>query len=132
MLLGCLIMVITGHNIVPHHHHSGVLNSQSGCEQAITSEQHDACDHSPAQECKSEDSAEHCHAFNGLEFLVRFEKQIDKKLFTDISSVCLIALIFRDEPLPREVFFGFSAGPPPEFSGFLGESSGLRAPPAIS
>jgi len=150
ILLGCLIMVIMGHNIVPHHHHQGLLNSHSGCEQLsvyeqqftceqqitykqqIAYEQHDACDHSPDQECKSEEPTEHCHAFNGLEYIVSLEKEFDKKPLTATASICLISHVFKDEPLPREVFFGCSGVPPPEFTGFLGESSGLRAPPVIS
>ena len=150
LILGCLIMVIMGHNIVPHHHHPGTLNSHSGCEQQYayvqlnspeqqnaceqenTCEQENACDHSRNHKCKSEEPAEHCHAFNGLEFVVSFEKQIDKEPLAETSSSFLISLIFKDDPLPREVYFGCSGVPPPEFTGFLGESSGLRAPPVIS
>ena len=132
ILLGCLIMVIMGHNIVPHHHHPGTLNSHSGCEQQNACEQENTCDHSTNHENKSEEPAEHCHAFNGLEFVVSFEKQIYKEPLAETASIFLISLIFKDEPLPRKVFFDCSGVPPPEFTGFLGESSGLRAPPVIS
>lgn len=144
MLLGCLVMVITGHNIVPHHHHPGALNSHSGCgqqnvcgqqnagEQQNAYEQHDARDHTPDHTCNTENPARHCHAFNGLEYLVALKNKVDKKTLTITGRIILISLIQTNEPLPREVFFSCSSGPPPEFKGFLGESSGLRAPPVIS
>lgn len=126
ILLGCLIMVITGHNIVPHHHHAGNGHSLPDCEQ------HNACKQSGDHAGESDEPGRHCHAFNGLEFVLNSEKLLVKKTITASSSIYLIALICNTEPLPREVNYDCAGGAPPDFEGFLGESAGLRAPPATS
>lgn len=122
-------MVITGHNIVPHHHHSGIGHSLPDCGQ------HDACEHSAdhgdhAGECDV--PATHCHAFNGLEYILNSQKQFDKESIASSVSACFISIIFTEEPLPREVYYSPARGAPPIFEGFMGESAGLRAPPHIS
>jgi len=126
ILLGSLILVNIGHNIIPHHHHLDYMYSHAGCEQ------HDANDHPEDHACETEDPSHHCHAFNGFEFVISYEKQLDKVVVTKTSSIYSLTFIPENEPLPREKISYFSGGPPPDMPGFLGESSGLRAPPTNS
>lgn len=126
ILLAGLIGVITGHNIVPHHHHNDDIHTHAGCEN------HDASEHSGNHAGESGDPAQHCHAFNGLQYVYEFEKRVEIKPIAKSTSICLIPVIFRFKPLPRKVNHDWSGLPPPLLTGFLGESAGLRAPPSNS
>lgn len=126
LILGCLVMIITGHNILPHHHHTGSVKVDQECLD------HSASEHSGDHAGESHDPASHCHAFNGLDYVHNSKKEYDAKLIIASVNHSLLHFIFTDNSLPREVNFDCSGGAPPEFEGFLGESAGLRAPPVIS
>lgn len=126
VILGSLVLVNLGHNIIPHHHHMDDMHSHDGCEQHDIEEQ--AVNHAS----EAESPAHHCHAFNGFEYVLSPEVKIEKSPHVKTSGMYSALLINQDEPLPREMKALFSGIPPPDLTGFLGESSGLRAPPIIS
>jgi len=126
VFLSSLLLVSIGHNIIPHHHHLDDILS------------HTACHHHDAQIYEGEindhfgtkeDPCQHCHAFNGLNYLISFDKDTWSKSVKTLIGNCpeLISRIY--DQLHGEYFICLSREPVPYFSGFFIETSGLRAPP---
>jgi len=120
VLLGSLILVNLGHNIIPHHHHLDDLHSHTGCGQQEKDEHAGGFD----------DPTAHCHAFNGIEFVISSENTLNpehQKLlsdkFPDRFTPC-------QKPLTCQAFRYREGGPAPYLAGSFGNSAGLRAPPA--
>jgi len=107
-LLTCLILVYIGHSIIPHIHQFNSLPSHEMCQQC---------------------SANHCHAFNGLVYIVSVQE-----FSRHLSAMDLSLDLFKiNASADAATFFVFlenrNGKSVNESSGFLGLYSGLRAPP---
>ena len=122
ILLGSLILVITGHNIIPHHHHLDDVHSHTGCHQ------HDADEH----DGETEDPVTHCHGFNGIEYLPNLENQSGSQPVKWVLSICPVRFPQADTPPPQEFSKHHSRGPTRNFPGIPGKIPGLRAPPYMA
>ena len=118
ILLGSLILVYVGHNIMPHHHHMDGVHAHAGCDR------HDAGAHAG----DADDPASHCHAFNGIEYVLSVE-HLNLHPAQVILRSCPDRPSRDDEPLLQEFTEHRNRGPANDCPGFLGETSGLRAPP---
>jgi len=113
VILSSLLMVSIGHNIIPHHQHLDDILSHISCHHHESGLQAGVLhDHFGAKE----NPCQHCHAFNGLNYLISFGIRTE-----------LISRI--DNQLPWKYFICLNRETVPYFSGFLIETSGLRAPP---
>ncbi|MFC2112241.1 hypothetical protein ACFLTA_03155 [Bacteroidota bacterium] len=119
ILLGSLILINLGHNIIPHHHHLDDVYSHDGCDQ------HDPPEHTG----ETDDPSGHCHAFNGFEYVLSFEKIFKQDHLKSISKVFTAPIFQYEEPEKKSFYTCRSVGPPPCSPGNLGISPGLRAPP---
>ena len=122
ILLGSLILVNIVHNILPHHHHMDDLPSQDGCHQ------HDEGDHAG----DADDPSGHCHAFNGVEYVLSFEQYSSFQPAQMILGYFAVPVSLADESPSQDFPSHRARGPSADCPGFLGETSGLRAPPSIS
>jgi hypothetical protein len=126
VLLSSLLMVSIGHNIIPHHHHLDDILSHTACHHHEAELQTgELNDHFGAKE----NPCQHCHAFNGLNYLISFDKDTWSNSVKTIADNCLEVSSRIDDQLPGEYFIYLSREPIPYFSGFFIETSGLRAPP---
>lgn len=65
LLLVCF-SVFLGHNLVPHHHHSEVLNNPISTDCPIEHEDQHGHDHD--SDAEANEHPTHCHAFNDVVF----------------------------------------------------------------
>ena len=121
ILLGGLILVNIGHNIIPHHHHLDNVLSHEDCQQ------HDANEHAG----DADNPYNHCHAFNGLEYVLSFDQYSCLQPAHLILSICPVRISQADEPLSQEFSRHRAMGAAADCTGCLGKTSGLRAPPFI-
>ena len=122
ILLGSLILVNIVHNIMPHHHHLDVVQSHTDCHQ------HDKGDHAG----DADDPLNHCHAFNSIVYVLSYEQYSSFQPAQLILNHFSVPVSPADEPLSQEFSIHRARGPAGDFPGFLGETSGLRAPPVIA
>lgn len=138
ILLGGLIMVIIGHDVIPHHHHAGIsCQAEVSVETCLHQEEHSCETGHEHDNCISHshdhgDHHGHCHAFNELNYITSFEKS-----FVPQPEFCnvIIGVLLPDEtgkPSESENYRNRSGPVPDPFPGYLGASSGLRAPPLCS
>jgi hypothetical protein len=121
IVLAGLILVITSHNIIPHHHHLDHGISGYDCKDLQACDWHDT----------SGEPIDHCHAFNGIKFIAGIKKWVPSspdhpvlhgkftpsaKPVMDLSRGCRIQAI--DHP-PEILFQAYPS------------SCGLRAPPPL-
>ena len=121
ILLGSLILINLGHNIIPHHHHLDDTHSHEECEQ------HDLDDHTKA----AEEPARHCHAFNDLQYIPKTKRTLNPDLAECFSGDIPAALLLDTEPVLGNSTGYLSGIPPTCVPGYMGTSPGLRAPPLI-
>lgn len=155
--LSSLMLVILGHDMVPHHHHFDEVHSHF-TNTSSTAESHPHGSHEDVHEdshfhvhcgevqvdspvdqnrgCKQEnrsgDPAGHCHAFNGLEYIPGFEKRTSNPPEKTSQYPCPFDLPFLNGQDSDHYSCRYITGPPPLLNGYLGTSPGLRAPPCIS
>jgi hypothetical protein len=98
LLLVCF-SVFLGHNLVPHHHHSEVINSPIATACPVEHGDHQGHDHDSDADTKAEEHPIHCHAFNDVVF-VKYKVPINNpatgQLLSMVVSWQAIAL---EEPL---------------------------------
>lgn len=121
LFLSVSLVLIVGHAVIPHHHHTDILLSHET----------DHCASDNSGEGNSKDLPFHCHAFNELNWVdnsddnelytheleqitITAYSQINFKIFFDIN---LSAFEFVDIPL-NEQYFNCQKGrrAPPEFA----------------
>jgi len=126
VILSSLLMVSIGHNIIPHHQHLDDILSHISCHHHESGLQAGVLhDHFGAKE----NPCQHCHAFNGLNYLISFDKDSWSNSIKIIAGIRNELISRIDNQLPWKYFICLNRETVPYFSGFLIETSGLRAPP---
>jgi hypothetical protein len=126
VFLSSLILVSIGHNIVPHHHHLDDILAHAACHQQEAALKGGKLhDHFGDRE----DPCQHCHAFNGLNYLISFNKDTRPIPVKIMAGNCPQLTSRIDYLLPGKYLICPSGEPIPYFRGFLIETSGFRAPP---
>ena len=122
LLFTGLLMVILGHDIVPHHHHPSHHHSCQDCHQ-----------HNSWTDASCEkDLSECCHAFNGMEYFPAKEKIDINKSFRSATGQ-YISHINQDGPdLACQFILLEPGGPPPVLGRLDASAAGLRGPPCFS
>ena len=125
LLLLLAFFAYLGHNLVPHHHHDGVLRhtEESNCSH---SHEHDEA----ASHENEEDAPDHCHAFNSLVFAKHQSSGIRR-----VEHTLQAFLLPADEnepelPGPKITAFNYFKPPPPE--ALPPGSRSPRAPPTCA
>ena len=95
MLLLCF-SVFLGHNLVPHHHHSGVFPNPITSACPHEHGDHQGHDHDSDADTKADQHPIHCHAFND----VVFEKT--SVAIYNPGSIQVLAMLVTEQALVQE------------------------------
>ena len=93
MLLVCF-SVFLGHNLVPHHHHSEVLNNPISTDCPI--EHGDQHGHDHDSDAEANKLPTHCHAFNDVVF-----KKYNSPIVKPWSNQVLVKLVSSQTIVPE-------------------------------
>jgi len=126
LLLICF-SVFLGHNLVPHHHHSEVLNGPIATDCPFghsDTQEHD-------QDAGADEHPTHCHAFND----VVFQKQSIPALRSWTDN--LQAMFIPGQPLRLQAEqtgtpYMYAVHKPPFLTAVYPGSEDLRAPPGLA
>jgi len=115
-------LMITAHEIVPHHHHYDSIYSH---------EEYDPCNSGRDQQEKQEDGSEHCHAFNeSIVDWVDYSK-INFHPLTQLLEIILVSQEILEHFNNGYFEYQFICDISP-FIHFIFYESPLRAPPALA
>lgn len=125
ILLTLCFSVFLGHNLIPHHHHSGQvivpISTECPVDHGDTNEHHHDTDHDPL----------HCHAFNDVVF-DKYNSIQFRDISTHIHTLSIPTVISVLAPVPTEIlslYFQFKI--PDKPSDYFGARS-LRGPPSVA
>ena len=93
LLLVCF-SVFLGHNLVPHHHHSEVLNNPISTDCPIEHEDQHGHDHN--SDAEANEHPTHCHAFNDVVF-EKYNSPIVKPWSSQVLAILVSSQTFVPE-----------------------------------
>jgi len=95
LLLVCF-SVFLGHNLVPHHHHSEVLNNPISTDCPIEHGDRQGHNHESDADVDADEHPIHCHAFNDVVF-----EKYTSSVVKPWSSQVQIMLVFGQKNVPE-------------------------------